>query len=142
MNMKPMKYAIAFVIYDDDDLPNVWGLPAGSVKNDETFEECVIRSGKEKLGVKLKPTRFIGRDNIERENYILHIEEYETEIISGEPKVHQPIEGVTQYQQWKWGVSSDEDCVVVGKLDLKNPCCNLPCEVEVISKQAEITREN
>lgn len=64
MSMKPIKYAIAFIIYnrnrskflivqrssDDKDLPNVWGLPAGSVKDGETFEECVIRSGKEKLG--------------------------------------------------------------------------------------------
>lgn len=55
MIMKPVKYAVAFVIYnqdhtkflivkrpaDDPDLPNVWGLPAGSVKDDETFEECL-----------------------------------------------------------------------------------------------------
>ena len=52
---------------NDDYLPNVWGLPAGSVKDNETFEYAVIRSGKEKLGVDLKPVRFIGRDNIERD---------------------------------------------------------------------------
>lgn len=119
--MKPFKYAIAFVVYnqdrskflivqrpsDDDNLPNVWGLPAGSVKENETFEECVIRSGSQKLGVKLKPTKFIGRNNIERENYNLHMEEYEAKIISGKPEVPQATQGMTQYQQWKWGESSD-----------------------------------
>lgn len=66
-----------------------------------------MRSGREKLGVNLKPTKFIGRGNIERDIYILHMEEYEAEIISGEPKVPQPVERITQYQQWKWGVGSD-----------------------------------
>ena len=51
--MKPIKRSVAFVIYsedrtrflivrrppDDDSLPNVWGLPAGSLKESETSEE-------------------------------------------------------------------------------------------------------
>lgn len=129
--MKQIKYAIAYVIYnkdrskflivqrpsDDANLPDAWGLPAGSVKDDETFEEAVIRSGKEKLGVELKPVKFIGRNNIERNDYILHMEEYEAEIISGEPKVPQPIQEITQYQQWRWGISSDlKDAASKGSL--------------------------
>ena len=129
--MKQIKYAIAFVIYNqdrskflivqrpsnDENLPDVWGLPAGSVKDNETFEECVIRSGKEKLGVVVKPTKFVGRSNIERDSYILHMEEFEAEIVSGEPEVPQPIQGMTQYQQWKWGVSSElKDAASKGSL--------------------------
>ena len=119
--MKPIKYAIAYVIYnkdkckflivqrpsDDKNLPDVWGLPAGSVKENETFEEAVIRSGKEKLGVVLKPVKFIGRGSIEREEYILCLEDYEAEILEGDPSVPQPVEGITQYQSLNWGVSSD-----------------------------------
>ncbi len=119
--MKPIKRAIAYVIYnndhskilivqrphDDENLPDVWGLPAGSVKDDESLEECLIRSGREKLGVELKLVNLIGKNNIERKNYILHMDDYEAKIISGEPKVPQQIQGITQYQQWKWGVSSD-----------------------------------
>ena len=73
--MKLFKYAVVFVIYnhdkskflivqrpsDDESLPNVLGLPAGSVKEDETFEEAVIRSGRQKLGVEVKVEKFIGR---------------------------------------------------------------------------------
>jgi ADP-ribose pyrophosphatase YjhB (NUDIX family) len=78
---KPIKYAVAFVIYnqdrtkflivqrptDDEDLLNVWGLPAGSLREGETFEECLIRSDREKLGVELRPVRFIGEGEMERE---------------------------------------------------------------------------
>jgi ADP-ribose pyrophosphatase YjhB (NUDIX family) len=92
---------------DDKYLPDVWGIPAGSVKDNETFEEAVVRSGKEKLGVGLKVTRFIGRDDIERSEYVLHMEEYEAEITQGNPKVPQPIQGITQYQKYAWGDSSN-----------------------------------
>lgn len=119
--MKVIKCAIAFVVYnqdrskflivqrpsDDESLPNVWGLPSMFVRDNETIEECVIRSGREKLGVELKPKKFIGRGDIEREGFILHMEEYEAEIISGEPKVPQQVEGMTQFQQGKWGIGSD-----------------------------------
>lgn len=119
--MKPIKYTISYVIYNEDrskilivqrpsndeNLPNTWGLPAGTVKDNETFEEAVIRSGKQKLDVELTIVKFVGRGNIERDDYILHMEEYEVKILSGEPKVPQPIKGITQYQSWRWGVSSD-----------------------------------
>lgn len=119
--MKPLRYAISYVIYnqyrsmflivqrppDDQELPLLWGLPAGSVKDDEPFEKAIIRSGKEKLGVDLKPVKFIGRGSIERDDYILHMEQYEAEIVCGELKVPQPIKGITQYRQWKWGTVAD-----------------------------------
>ena len=143
--MKPIKYAISFVIYsqdpskflivqrpsDDENLPDIWGLPAGSVKDNETFKECVIRSGREKLGVELKPTKFIGRNNIERENYILHMEVYEAEIVSGEPEVPQSIQGITQYQKWRWGVSSDlKNAASKGSL-----CSQIYLSISMLMKQ-------
>lgn len=114
--MKQIKQAIAFVVYNknrlevltvlrpvnDETLPNVWGLPAGLLKEGETFEEAVIRAGRDKLGVLLKIIRQINEGEIEREKYILHMKEYEVEIISGQPKVPQLVEGVTQYQKWEW----------------------------------------
>lgn len=129
--MKPIKHSIAFVIYnqdrskflivqrpsDDTDLPDVWGLPAGSLRKDETFEECVIRSGREKLGVELNISKFLGKNSIQRDTFILHMEEYEAEILEGEPQVSQAICGLTQYEQWKWGQSSDlKDAASKGSL--------------------------
>ena len=128
--MKPMRHAVAYVIYrpgdmnrndilivkrpdDDPDLPGVWGLPAVSVRNDESFELAVRRAGRQKLGVILdfddnrRDDGFVGRDVIEMENCLLHMEVYEARIVRGEPFVPQLDKGVTQYVGWKWGTASD-----------------------------------
>jgi len=119
--MKKIKRAVSYVIYNknrskflivkrpdsDPDTPNYWGLPAGYVNNDETFEKAVIISGFQKLGIKLKITKFVGQNIIERKNYILYMQQYEVEIEEGKPKVPQNFKKVTQYQKWKWGVAKN-----------------------------------
>jgi ADP-ribose pyrophosphatase YjhB (NUDIX family) len=128
-----IKYAVFFVIYnandasqilivkrppDDENLPNVWGLPASSLSKDQSFHEALIKAGKIKLGVTLKPKEFIGRGNIQRQSYTLYGEEYVAEIVEGEPLVPQP-EG--NYVEWKWGTADDlVEAATKGSL-----CCNL-----------------
>lgn len=131
---KPMKYAASYVIphddgerflivkrpEDDEDLPGLWGLPAGSVKDRETYQEAVARSGREKLGVNLDVTGFIGRGNIERDRYILHMELFETGVMVGTPHVPQTGEG-TQYAEWRWGHDHElKEAAHRGSL-----CCNI-----------------
>lgn len=119
--MKQIKNSIAFVIYnksktkflavkrpaDDENLPNIWGLPAGSLKENEAFEEAVLRAGKEKLGVELKIIKEIGSGTLEREQYTLYLKDFEAEIVSGKPKVPQPVKEVTQYTALKWAVPKE-----------------------------------
>ncbi|MEE9323639.1 MAG: NUDIX domain-containing protein [Candidatus Aenigmarchaeota archaeon] len=113
--MKRTENAISYVIYSedrarilavkrppDDELPDAWGLPAGTVKEGETPEDAVLRSGKEKLGVKLEINGMLNEGKIERETYVLHMKLYEVKITEGEPKIPQASEGVTQYVEWKW----------------------------------------
>ena len=133
--MEPMKYAISYVIYNEDrsrflvvqrpendpDLPDVWGLPAGSVGERESYVKPVARSGREKLGVDLQIAYFIGCGNIERRDYILHMEVYEAKIASGEPTVPQPAKGVTQYKALKWGTSDD----LIEAAQKGSLCCRL-----------------
>jgi ADP-ribose pyrophosphatase YjhB (NUDIX family) len=114
--MKQTKHAIAFVVWNqdrdkvlavqrpgnDEDLPDVWGLPAGSLREGETFEDCVVRSGREKLGVDVCIIQLLAEGESERTACILRMKEYEVEIVQGEPSVPQPLEGMTQYQRWQW----------------------------------------
>lgn len=131
---KPVKYAISYIIpdqdderllivkrpEDDEDLPGHWGLPAGSVKEHERYGEAVERSGKEKLGVTLEVTGFVGRGNIERDDYLLHMELFETGLMAGTPHVLQAGDG-TQYVDWRWGTATDlKEAAHNGSL-----CCNL-----------------
>lgn len=121
MTPKPTKYPIAIATYnkdrskvlavkrpsDDERLPDVWGLPAGSLRSGETPEDAVLRAGREKLGVELKIIKPIGEDKIEREKHLLRMKVFEAEIINGTPRVPQPVKGITQYQDWKWAIPDE-----------------------------------
>jgi len=119
---KPIKYAVFYAIInekdkdkiiaikrpeDDEDLPNIWGLPAGSVRGGESFEQACLRQAKNKLGIDIKILKFIGRGNIDRGDYILHGEEYLVKFISGDINLNQKdVEG-TKYVDWKWALPED-----------------------------------
>lgn len=87
---------------DDEDLPGVWGLPAGSLRPGEGWEEAVVRAGREKLGVRLEPVLLLNEGSADRAAYRLHMRLYRARILEGEPAVPQPVEGVTQYTAWRW----------------------------------------
>jgi len=129
--MKPIVKAISYIIYskdktkflavkrpsDDKYLPDTWGLPAGIVKRDESDEDSVLRSGMQKLGIKLKIIKQLNEGKQERDNHFLHMKLYEAEITEGEPKVPQQAERVTQYQEWKWAEADElKEAVKKGSL--------------------------
>jgi 8-oxo-dGTP diphosphatase len=119
---RPEKHSVAVVIRnaaqpdqvltvlrpeDDADLPNVWGLPAGTLHPGETWEAAVRRVGLVKLGVQLKVGGEVQRGSTERRNYRLDMRLYEAEIEKGHPFVPQPDREYTQYSKWKWGIAAD-----------------------------------
>lgn len=87
---------------DDEDLPDVWGLPAASPRPDETWEQAVLRTGRDKLGVRLGGLRFLRMGETSRPGTLLHMRLYRTEIEEGRPRVPGPAEGVTQYVDLAW----------------------------------------
>lgn len=76
---------------NDDELPGIWGLPAGSYRGSETLQDLVRRIGKDKLNVELTPVRKLARGVQRRKRYRLEMELWEAEM-SGEP----------QHPAWKW----------------------------------------
>jgi 8-oxo-dGTP diphosphatase len=62
---------------NDDELPGVWGLPAGSFRHAESLEDLVARIGRQKLGVVLTPIRKIAEGNQDRPGYFLQMELWE-----------------------------------------------------------------
>lgn len=87
---------------DDDSLPNVYGLPAGSIKSGELPEQVVIRVGIEKLNTTIKPTKFIGSKYIDRGSYILILMDIEAELIGKEPSVIEAQTENTKYVDQIW----------------------------------------
>lgn len=118
--MKPVKHAISYVIYNknrskvlsvlrpshDKHLAGIWGLPAGYVEDKETFEQALVRSGRQKLGVELEIVEQLTEGELERDEYILKMKLYEVLVKSGRPSVPQPVPEVTQYVDWQWKVSA------------------------------------
>ena len=106
---------------DDDDLPDAWGLPAGSLRGDESGEDAVRRAGRDKLGVELEVGAVLEEGAIERPGYTLRMRLYEASVRRGEPRVPQPTPGVTQYTELDWATPDRfEPAARAGSL-----CCRL-----------------
>jgi 8-oxo-dGTP diphosphatase len=88
---------------DDEDLPGVWGLPAASLGEGESWEAAAGRAGREKLGVELRLGGVLQHGTLQRAGYMLDMRLYAADIAAGEPHVPQAMPGVTQYQAWHWG---------------------------------------
>lgn len=106
---------------DDEDLPDAWGLPAGSLRKGESWSEAVQRAGREKLGVELDVDSLLEEGTIERAAYTLEMRLYEARIRSGAPSVPQRTSAVTQYSALEW---ADAD-VFVPAAQAGSLCCRL-----------------
>jgi 8-oxo-dGTP diphosphatase len=112
--VKPRKRSVSLVIEeprglllvrrpdDDESLPGVWGLPAVSLEPGEREEDAVLRAGRAKLGVDVRPLAAIGEGEAGRAGYVLAMRDWRVRIASGEPEVPQPGRG-TQYVELRWG---------------------------------------
>ena len=100
---KPIKRSVAVVIQkdgrvlavrrseSDDELPGIWGLPAGSFRESETVEALIRRIGKTKLGVSLSPVREMASARQDRAAYQLDMQLWEVEMV-----------GVPSHPEWQW----------------------------------------
>ena len=120
---KPVKESIAFYWLDDqgrfsavkrsdddDSLPGVWGLPGGSLREGETAEDTVMRAGRDKLGIEVKPIKSVGDDSQDRGEYVLHLTEYKVKLVSGEPHLANADATVSHYSQFQ--MSADPKLLV------------------------------
>ncbi|MDH3734762.1 MAG: DNA mismatch repair protein MutT [Gemmatimonadota bacterium] len=89
---------------DDEDLPGVWGLPAGTAEKDESTDGLVRRIGREKLSVELEPGAVVAGGVADRTGYRLEMNLWTATIVAGDPMVGMPgTPGHTVYADWRWG---------------------------------------
>ena len=101
--MLPVKHSVAVMVVrgneilairrppDDDELPGVWGLPAGTIRGAETVDELIQRIGRDKLGVRLTPFRKVASGVDDRPRYRLEMDLWEVSM-----------EGTPTYPEWLW----------------------------------------
>lgn len=115
--MKQIKFAVSAVIFnpqnpqevfavlrppEDESLPNVWGLPAVSVKAGELPETAIRRLGKEKLGTEIEPISYVGIQSIDRGDYELILMDVEARVVGNDPSVMEATTSGTKYADQKW----------------------------------------
>jgi len=137
--MKPMKQSVSVAIVDamrpdtvlivqrpadDEDLPNVWGLPAASLQPGESWVDAARRAGLEKLGVVLDIASELDHGTLDRSHYTLEMKLFEATIKAGSPAVQRGHPNVTCYAGHRWGAAADlEDGARRGSL-----CCTMYVE--------------
>lgn len=119
---KPTKHSIAVLIRkdglilstrrpeNDDELPGVWGLPAGSFQPGESLQDLIARIGDRKLGVQLTAVRKLGEGTQDRPAYRLWMELWEVDM-----------EGVPSHPQSQW---TGMEILKAGR-DCGSLCCEL-----------------
>lgn len=125
--MKPTKFSVAVVLVnpnnekevlvvqrppDDDYIPNIWGLPAATLRGNELPEEIAMRVGKEKLGTEIKPESMLGIKRFDRGEYELILMDIKAKLVGPEPDVKSANTESTVYVDQKW--TSDFSILIPG----------------------------
>ena len=105
---------------DDEDLPLTWGLPAGSLRPGESWEDAVERSAREKLGLRVQAGVVLNQGTQERPGYRLEMRLYAATLLgepiyseepgagadeampAGAPRLDGPTNRGTRYVAWRW----------------------------------------
>ena len=112
----PVKHSVAVMIFngdkvlsvrrpdDDDELPGVWGLPAGTLRASETIKDLIGRIGRDKLGVELTPRRKVASGKQLRRLYLLEMELWEASM-TGSPfslRLRPTGLALRGHPDWRW----------------------------------------
>ncbi len=92
---------------DDEDLPGVWGLPATSLRDNESVEAAAHRLGTRKLGVNVTLGTMLAEDSQERATQHLSMSLYAATLDATSPELPESddqIDGSTYYTDWQWGL--------------------------------------
>ena len=112
---------------DDEELPGMWGLPAGSCRPGETYEVAARRIGPQKLGAGIILGERLASGMQVRARYTLEMFLYSATLDQAAPSLPAGREtgrAITLYAAWRWGDPSElADSALRGSL-----CCRLLLE--------------
>lgn len=127
---KPTKHAIAVVLQNSEgktlfalrnrneqSFPLVWSLPSAFMHLGESIDETIVRIGRKKLGIDLKPRVLLNEGLVEREAYRLFMHDYSAELVHRTPQI---IES-DPYEVLKW----EDPRTQLASMDVMGDCCRL-----------------
>lgn len=115
----PVQRAVALVVHcpddaglllavrrpeDDAELPGLWGLPAATLRDDETVEDAARRIGQTKLGIDLEPGEVAAHGTQRRSAYLLDMVLLTATLRdpTSRPRLLATSDLATAYDDWRW----------------------------------------
>src|SRR5438093_7568443 len=138
----PVKHSVAVMIFngdkvlsvrrpdDDDELPGVWGLPAGTLRPSETIKDLIGRIGRDKLGVDLTLVRKVASGRQMRRLYLLQMELWEA-FMAGSPfslRLRPTGLALRGHPNWRWAAIDRSEEHTSELQSLTNLVCRLLLE--------------
>lgn len=134
----PVQRAVALVVHcpddaglllavrrpdDDADLPGLWGLPAATLRDDETAAAAARRIGQTKLGVDLEPGEVAAEGTQQHPDYLLDMALLKATLRDpgDSPRLLAPSGRSTAYVDWRWAPPD----VLVEAAGRGSLCCQL-----------------
>jgi ADP-ribose pyrophosphatase YjhB (NUDIX family) len=113
---------------DDEDLPGVWGLPATSIKDNESDHAAALRLGTRKLGADLTLGAVLAEGTQERATQHLVMNLYAATLGAASPILPEPndqIDGSTYYTDWQWAPRESANAGA----EMGSLCCQLALQI-------------
>ena len=108
---------------DDAELPGLWGLPAATLRDDETVDDAARRIGQTKLGVDVEPGEVAARGTQQRPDYLLDMALLTATLRDSDthPRLQAPSGLSTAYVDWRWAHPN----ILVEAAERGSLCCRL-----------------
>jgi ADP-ribose pyrophosphatase YjhB (NUDIX family) len=88
---------------NDRYFPNMWGIPAGTLRNGEGCEEAIQRTAKHRLGIEVEVLGERAAGSSDRGTHVVEMRLFEARIVTGDPHIRDPnLEG-HGYTEVQWG---------------------------------------
>jgi hypothetical protein len=121
---------------EDREFPRLWGLPAASLRADESWDDAAHRVGTGKLGVDLRIGGELARGSQMRRAGSIEMRLFEAAVEMGQhPAVPGDDRSVTQYTTWRWG-----DAEQVRQSALRGSLCS-QLFLEVTAREIEAQQQ-
>ena len=88
---------------NDRYFPSLWGVPAGTLRKHEGYEDAIRRTAKHRFGVEVELLGERGAGSSDRGTHIVEMRLYEARIVAGSPQIRQVDLAGHGYTEAQWG---------------------------------------
>jgi ADP-ribose pyrophosphatase YjhB (NUDIX family) len=86
----------------DRYFPNMWGIPAGTLRKQEEYEEAIQRTAKHRLGIEVEVLGERAAGTSDRGTHIVEMRLFEARIVAGSPQIQNVDPAGYGYTEVQW----------------------------------------